>query len=148
MVILNGDQPARALEAARLYRAGVAPEVWLTSDPRSARAGEDAGTRSNVARLTANGVPRAAIHFVPGAATSTRAELEAIAAELRRGRVPCAILVTSGVHGRRVRITWDRVVGDSPRALVRRAPGGGYAGWRADLKELAGIVAAWLRLAR
>jgi uncharacterized SAM-binding protein YcdF (DUF218 family) len=30
IVVLNGRLPVRAVEAARLYRAGYAPEIWLT----------------------------------------------------------------------------------------------------------------------
>src|ERR1700682_3697500 len=30
IAVLSGRMPSRALEAARLYRAGYAPEVWLT----------------------------------------------------------------------------------------------------------------------
>src|SRR5450432_2431610 len=30
IAVLSGKMPGRALEAARIYRAGYAPEVWLT----------------------------------------------------------------------------------------------------------------------
>ena len=44
LVVLNGDPPARVDEAERLYRARVAPTIWLTVDPRSGEGGGDAGT--------------------------------------------------------------------------------------------------------
>ena len=66
MVVLNGDTPWRADEGARLYRAGVAPEIWLTTDPRSGAMGSDAGTASNVRRLVTRGVPRDVIHVLLG----------------------------------------------------------------------------------
>src|SRR5438552_17691088 len=37
IVVLSGSMPMRAVEAVRLYRAGYAPEIWLT---RSAEPGE------------------------------------------------------------------------------------------------------------
>ena len=146
LVVLNGDQPARADETARLYHAGIASEIWLTSDPRSGdAAGLDAGTQSNAARLVRSGkVPADAIHVVPGAATGTRAELEVIGGELRRRALPCAILVTSPLHARRVKVTWQRVVGAAPRAVVRHALGAGYTGWRNEAQELSLTLLAWI----
>jgi uncharacterized SAM-binding protein YcdF (DUF218 family) len=148
LVALNGDYPARADEAARLYHAGLGGEVWLTSDPRSSDSRGDVGTRSNAARLVARGVSAAAIHMVPGAATGTRAELHAVAAELRRRAVPCAVLVTSPLHARRVRVTWEHAVGSAPRAVIRHAPNSDYGSWRDVLKELTIIVLVWLRFPR
>jgi uncharacterized SAM-binding protein YcdF (DUF218 family) len=150
IVALNGDQPARADEAARLHQRGIGVEVWLTSDPRSGADGRsDEGTRSNARRLLSHGIPNAAIHLVPGAATSTRAELAAIAAELRARAVPCAVLVTSPLHARRVMVTWQRVVGAAPRAVVRHAPNAQYrGGWRLEVKELTLTFLAWLGLPR
>jgi uncharacterized SAM-binding protein YcdF (DUF218 family) len=149
IVALNGDQPARVDEAARLYREGIGGEVWLTSDPRSGTdARGDEGTRSNARRLLSRGTPSAAIHLVPEPATGTRAELAAIAAELRARAVPCAVLVTSALHARRVMVTWQRVVGGSPRAVIRHAPGAQYGGWRGEVKELTLTFLAWLGLPR
>jgi uncharacterized SAM-binding protein YcdF (DUF218 family) len=148
LVVLNGDHPARAHEAARLFREGVGREVWLTSDPHSSDSHGDAGTRSNATTLTADGVPSTAIHTIPGAARGTRAEIAAVAEELRRQDVPCAIVVTSPVHARRVRVTWQRVVGASPRAVIRHAPGAAYAGWYAQARELGATFFAWIGLPR
>ena len=38
IVVLSGRMPVRALEAAKLYREGYAPEVWLTRNPLLNRA--------------------------------------------------------------------------------------------------------------
>jgi uncharacterized SAM-binding protein YcdF (DUF218 family) len=147
LVVLNGEHPARADEAARLYRAGTAPEIWLTGDPASADEKSDVGTRSNRARLASLGVPDAAIRLIPGTARGTRSELEAIAAALQARALPCAVLVTSPRHVRRVRVTWDRAVGDVPRAIVRGAPQGTHAnGWRGVATEVALTVLAWIGL--
>ena len=75
VVVLNGDAPWRADEAARLYQAGAAPEIWLTIDPRSGPMGTDTGTTSNIRQLVARSVPRDVIHVLPGTAVGTRAEL-------------------------------------------------------------------------
>ena len=150
VAVLNGDPPARVDEAARLYHMGVGRQIWLTSDPRSGGSDAgDAGTAWNLARLLAHGgIPRAAIELVPGAASGTRAELEAIAAELRRRTLTCAVVVTSPLHARRVKATWQRVAGTSPRAVVRHAPDASYRGWIVELKELGGTVLAWTGLPR
>src|SRR2546425_812824 len=37
IVILSGAMPMRAVEAAKLYRKGYAPEIWLTHSTEPAR---------------------------------------------------------------------------------------------------------------
>src|SRR5437762_2107529 len=74
VVVLNGDAPWRADEAARLYQAGAAPEIWLTIDPRSGPMGSDTGTTSNIRQLVARSVPRDVIRVLPGTAVGTRAQ--------------------------------------------------------------------------
>ena len=37
IVVLSGRMPMRALEAAKLYNAGYAPEVWLTRSSEPAK---------------------------------------------------------------------------------------------------------------
>jgi uncharacterized SAM-binding protein YcdF (DUF218 family) len=148
LVVLNGDHPARANEAARLYHAGLAPEIWLTEDPRSGDDRGDVGTRSNAADLVDAGVPRDAIRVIPGAAIGTGAELIAVAAALRRAALPCAVAVTSPLHGPRVKVLWWSRVGSAPRLIVRHAPHAGQAGWPAALRELGLMVVAPVGLPR
>jgi uncharacterized SAM-binding protein YcdF (DUF218 family) len=142
IVVLNGDTPSRAEEGARLHHAGGGREVWLTDDPLSGDRQGDAGTRGNARRLVELGVPPGSIHVVPGTARGTRAELEAVAAELGRRRFDCAVIVTSPLHTRRVKITWQRHVGSSPQLVVRPSSGGNYVGWGKVRKELAGSLMA------
>jgi uncharacterized SAM-binding protein YcdF (DUF218 family) len=144
IVVLNGDTPSRVDEGARLHRTNAAAEVWLTDDPASADDHGDAGTRWNARRLVDLGVPPAAIHVVPGAARGTRAELEAVRAELARRRFECAVIVTSPLHTRRVKTTWARHVESSPQAVVRAAPGASYVGWAQVRKELIGSLMAFV----
>ena len=142
IIVLNGDQPARVNEAARLLRLGVGREVWFTDDPAShGRQAVDAGTRSNLQRLLDRGVPEASIRIVPGSARRTREELRLIAAELTRRRVECAVAVTSPIHTRRVRLLWKRDVGPAPVLLVRGAPDAGYTGTLATLREMIATLA-------
>jgi uncharacterized SAM-binding protein YcdF (DUF218 family) len=140
IVVLNGDPPARANEAARLYHAGVGSEIWLTSDPLSSDVRGDAGTRWNAAHLAMSGVPGSAIRLVPGVARGTRAELRTIAAEMTRRGLACTIAVTSPLHARRVKLTWQRRVGPSPMLVVRHAAEANYIGWRKVARELAGTL--------
>lgn len=149
IVVLNGDPFSRADEAARLYHGRYAAEVWLTDDPKSSDAQGDVGSRSNTRRLVAARVTEAAILHVPGDATNTRAELQAIGAELRRRGMACGIDVTSPLHARRVKLTWTRRVkspGSScgmrpvPRTPVRRRCSGSspdhWPSWPASTAEL------------
>jgi uncharacterized SAM-binding protein YcdF (DUF218 family) len=127
IVVLGGGFPFRAIEAASLYHAGWAPEVWLPrpGDPAReavlARLGFEAPGEhvSSVAVLTRRGVPAAAIRVLPGVAQSTVAELEVVAEELGRRGGDSVILVTSKPHTRRVRATWRTVVDRGARAIVR-----------------------------
>ena len=142
IVVLNGDTPSRAEEVARLHHAGGGREVWLTDDPLSGDRQGDAGTRGNARRLVELGVPAGSIHVVPGVARGTRAELQAVAAELGRRRFDCAVIVTSPLHTRRVKITWQRHVGSPRQVVVRQSSGGNYVGWGKVRKELAGSLMA------
>jgi uncharacterized SAM-binding protein YcdF (DUF218 family) len=151
---LNGDQPARVDEAARLHSAasgpgGVAPAIWLTNDPRSGNADTvDAGTDSNVKRLLALGIPRAAIEILPGAAINTHAELEIIRHAAEGRGASCVIVVTSPWHVARVKATWLRTTGTTPRLVVRRAPGAQPVTWWAAAKQVGGTLAALIGLPR
>jgi uncharacterized SAM-binding protein YcdF (DUF218 family) len=147
-VVLNGDHPGRADEAAALYQRRVAGEIWLTSDPKSSDAGVDTGTTSNAERLVTRGVPESAIRVLDGAASGTRAELGIVRAAAERRHVPCVLAVTSAPHAARVRLLWWRLGGAPPRLVVRHAREAGYAGWRAHAKELGLTLGTLLGLAR
>jgi hypothetical protein len=145
-VVLNGDHPGRADEAAVLHRARLARELWLTSDPRSG--GPDTGTSSNVKRLVAGGVPPAAIRVVEGAASGTTAELRLVRSAAEGRGVPCVLAVTSAAHAARVKLLWWRLGGAPPRLVVRHAREAEYAGWRARARELVLAAGALVGLAR
>src|SRR6266436_8687349 len=109
IVVLSGRMPMRARDAARLYNAGYAPQVWLTRavEPTAslqkmhiAYIGEDF---FNTQVLMHEGVPSNAIHVLEQPINNTADEIAAIAAELERERGGAVIIVTTKVHTRRVR---------------------------------------------
>ena len=91
IVVLNGHLGLRAAEAATIYRAGWADQVWLTytSDPARVSTaaqplhGDENGSWPILERM---GVPRSAIRVVPTGARNTMEELQVVAREARRER--------------------------------------------------------------
>jgi len=127
IVVLSGRLPDRALEAARIYRQNYAAQVWV-SQPVSpapelekmhiAYVGEDF---YNQKVLMAQSVPADAIRILMDPAANTEQEVDEIARDLRRDDAHAVIIVTSKPHTRRVRLIWDKRVGNDPRAVVRYA---------------------------
>ena len=160
IVVLNGRLPFRAMEAASIYREGLAPEVWLTRgvvgpEVRALdRLGlavirEDAYNRMVLERL---GVKPGAIRLLGDGVRNTMDEVRLIAGELARDGGDGVIIVTSKAHSRRVRATWAAIVGGSPRAIVRYAreePYGDGSWWRntrdaLDVsREVFGLMNVW-----
>ncbi len=160
VVVLSGRVPFRAMEAATLYREGLAPEVWLTNEVRTAEelALEWLGVplvrpeAYNREALELLGVKPTSIRLLGDRIWNTADEVRVIAAELRRDGGDRVIIVTSKAHSRRVRATWAAIVGDSPRAVVRYAREEPYAGghwWRntrdaLDVsREVFGLLNVW-----
>jgi uncharacterized SAM-binding protein YcdF (DUF218 family) len=148
------------MEAASLYREGLAPEVWLTKGVRTAdelaldRLGVpivrgDAYNRAVLERL---GVKPEAIRLLGDGGWNTVDEVRLIAGELARDGGDRVIIVTSKAHSRRVRATWAAIVGGSPKAIVRYAreePYGAGSWWRntrdaLDVsREVFGLMNVW-----
>lgn len=160
IVVLSGRVPFRAMEAASIYREGLATEVWLTKEVRTAeelaldRLGVpvvrgDAYNREVLERL---GVKPEAIRLLDAGVWNTVDEMRLIAGELGRDGGDRVIIVTSKTHSRRVRATWAAIVGASPRAIVRYAreePYGAKGWWRntrdaLDVsREVFGLMNVW-----
>ena len=129
IVVLSGDVPFRAMEAASIYRSGRAPEVWLTRAIRPAREAALAklgiqfvrGETYNKQVLQKLGVPADAIRLLNKGVRNTEEEVQLIAQELKRAGGDRVILVTSKAHTRRVKTIWNALVGDSAEAIVRHA---------------------------
>jgi uncharacterized SAM-binding protein YcdF (DUF218 family) len=158
IVVLSGRIPERAVEAARLYHAGYASQVWISqpvSPADSLKAmnitylGEDF---YNEKVLLAQHVPADSIRILERPAANTEEEVREIAEDLRRSDLHSVIIVTSKPHTRRVRTIWRKLVGSNPRAIVRFASDDVYDGahwWRhthdaLDLvREVLGLFNAW-----
>ena len=160
IVVLSGRVPFRAMEAAAIYRDGLAPEVWLTKEAVGPE--EQALQRLGVAvvrgeaynreALERLGVKPEAIRLLDDGVRNTVDEMRLIAAELGRNGGDRVIIVTSKAHSRRVRATWTAIVGDSPKAVVRYAreePYGASGWWRntrdaLDVsREVFGLMNLW-----
>ena len=161
IAVLSGRMPLRALEAAKLYRQGYAPEVWLT---RTSEPGESLkamgisfeGEEIYSARvLIHEGVPAEAIHVLETPIVNTADEMRVISKALDREKDHSIILVTSKPHTRRVRLLWRRLAPQECRAIVRAAADDPFAPrywWRSTgdaldvVREVLGIMNAWAGL--
>jgi uncharacterized SAM-binding protein YcdF (DUF218 family) len=127
IVVLSGRMPLRALEAAKLYRNGYAPKIWLT---HSTEPGATLGAMGisytgeevyNLQILRHEGVPADAIQVLEPPIVNTADELEAVSATLTQEKDKTVIIVTTKVHTRRVRILWHRIARGRGQAIVRAA---------------------------
>src|SRR5215471_15056468 len=125
IAVLSGRMPARALEAARIYKGGYAPEVWLTHSTEPGATlqtlsvvytGEDAYDKQI---LEHEGVPENAIRILNPPIGNTADEMTTIGQALKQGRSRKVILVTSKVHTRRTRTLWNRLSRQAGDAVVR-----------------------------
>lgn len=161
VVALGGQVPFRPMEAATIYRQGWAPEVWITRGGQEAEQAalralkievprEEVYSRAVLERL---GVPPAAIRVLSQPAENTAEEVRVISRELEQVGGGDVILVTSKPHSRRVRATWQALIGDSPHAIVRHAtadPYDAHRWWRqsgdalAVSREVFGLLNVWV----
>jgi uncharacterized SAM-binding protein YcdF (DUF218 family) len=165
IVILSGAMPVRAIEAAKIYRQGYAPEIWLT---HSAEPGETLEEMNipfsgedyyNRIVLIHEGVPPEAIHILEPPIVNTADEIKVTAAALSRANAPgineTVILVTTKAHTRRVHLLWSRLAPGQGRAIVRAASGDPFDPrhwWRTTrdaldvVREVLGLLNAWAGL--
>jgi uncharacterized SAM-binding protein YcdF (DUF218 family) len=160
VVVLGGQVPFRAAEAAAVYREGWAREVWLTQggvyadDVALAKLGierspEHAYSRQVLEKL---GVPSDSIRLLPGATQNTADEMRTIARELKASGGDRVIIITSKYHTRRVRVLWRALAGKNAEAIVRYTrddPFDSAHWWRrtgdamAVSREWFGLLNAW-----
>jgi uncharacterized SAM-binding protein YcdF (DUF218 family) len=162
IAVLSGGMPVRAMEAAKLYRQGYAPEVWLT---HSLEPGEslkamgipfEGGEEVYSTRvLIHEGVPATAIHVLEPAIVNTADEVSVISAALDREKNRSVIVVTSKPHTRRARLLWRKLAPGECRAIVRAAsddPFDPQHWWRNTrdaldvVREVLGLMNAWAGL--
>ena len=161
IVVLSGSMPHRAEGAADLYRAGYAPEVWLTrpDSPQGELSemgirfiGEEEYSRQVLMR---QGVPAGAIRILPDVTVNTEEEIEEIAQQMRTENKFHVIIITSAQHTRRVRALWSRLAASNQIATVEAAaedPFDRDHWWRntrdayAVVREIMGLMNAWAGL--
>jgi len=161
IAVLSGRMPVRALEAAKLYRQGYAPEVWLThtSEPGESLKAMGIpfeGEEIYSARvLIHEGVPAGAIRVLEPPIVNTADEVRVISKALEQEKDRFVILVTSKPHTRRVRLLWRKLAPGECRAIVRAASEDPFAPrrwWRSSsdaldvVREVLGIMNAWAGL--
>lgn len=161
IALLSGGMPVRALDAAKLYRQGYAPEVWLT---HAAEPGESLKAMGipfegeevySTRVLIHEGVPAGAIHVLDPPIVNTADEMRVIGHALEREKDRSVILVTSKPHTRRVRLLWRKLAPRDCRDIVRPAaddPFDPRHWWRNSgdaldvVREVLGIMNAWAGL--
>lgn len=161
IAVLSGRMPLRAMEAAKLYREGYAPKVWLTHSTEPGTTLEAMGITFvgedfyNMRVLMHEGVPPDAIRVLDPPIINTADEIATISAALQQGNGKSVILVTSKVHTRRTRILWRRLADRRTHAIVRAASEDSFdpsRWWKttADaldvVREVLGILNAWAGL--
>lgn len=161
IVVLSGGLPYRAMEAAKIFHQGIAPQVWLTqpantSDVLSKMSipfeGEEGYSRSV---LIYEGVPDSDIRILTPVIVNTEDEERTIIAEMQATHASRVILVTSPPHTRRVRTLWRHLAPAGLTLIVRGASEDEYdAGhwWRTTrdalsvMRETLGLLNAWAGL--
>jgi len=125
IAVLSGRMPDRALEAARIYKQGYAPEVWLTHAVEPGETlqklsvqyiGEQEYDRQI---LLHQAIPATAIRVLEPPIVNTADEIKTIGAALQSTPHRTVILVTSRVHTRRTRKLWDLLSSQDGKAIVR-----------------------------
>jgi uncharacterized SAM-binding protein YcdF (DUF218 family) len=161
IVVLSGVMPARAEEAAKVFRLGYAREVWV-SRPESPAGelaemgvqylGEEYYSREV---LIHGGVPEADVSVLPDAIVDTEQEVDEIAKKMQREGMTSVIIVTSPEHTRRVKVLWRKLAAENLRAIVRGAPQDPFDAdhwWRdtrdvfSVVRETLGLLNAWAGL--
>lgn len=100
IIVLGGEPLARPLEAARLYKDGVAPRIFVTGTG-------DAGECKRV--LMGAGVPAKAI-TLENKSTTTYTNATLLKPLLEEAKVNSALIVTSPFHTRRALATFRKVM--------------------------------------
>jgi uncharacterized SAM-binding protein YcdF (DUF218 family) len=161
IVVLSGGLPYRAMEAAKIFHQGIAPQVWLTqpantSDVLSRMSipfeGEEGYSRSV---LIYEGVPDSDIRILTPVIVNTEDEERTIIAEMQATHASRVILVTSPPHTRRVRTLWRHLAPAGLTLIVRGASEDEYDAdhwWRTTrdalsvMRETLGLLNAWAGL--
>jgi uncharacterized SAM-binding protein YcdF (DUF218 family) len=161
IAVLSGRMPLRVREAATLYRAGYAPEVWLTHSTEPGKSLEEMGLKylgeEDYDReiLIHEGVPPSAIHVLEPPVLNTADEIAAIKFALNAAPLHTVIIITSKPHTRRVHTLWRVLTHGEGRIIVRAPaldPFDAQHWWRNTtdaldvVREILGLLNAWAGL--
>jgi uncharacterized SAM-binding protein YcdF (DUF218 family) len=161
ILVLSGAMPLRAIEAAKLYREGYAPEIWLTHSAEPGETLEEMGIpfsgedAYNKLVLIHEGVPPEVIHVLEPSIVNTADEIKVAAAALARVDGTDVIIVTTKAHTRRTRLLWRKLAGGHGRAIVRAAASDPFDPrhwWHNTsdalevVREILGLLNAWAGL--
>lgn len=127
IVVSVASPAADALEAVRLYRQGIAPQVVLCTfasgpvDDEIRRLGVPRARPSELAKmiLERSGVPSAAIVVLPDRVDGTNTEVAAVAAFARRHRLASLLLIVPRSHTARARWLLRQAAPRQTRIVVR-----------------------------
>ncbi len=162
IVVMAGSIPDRALEAAALYQAGVAPLVVVS---RERQRGATHQLRAHGVRLPESdeitmdvlrqlGVPRGAILRLRRRGRSTVSEARTIARWACSRHYRSLVVVTSRAHTRRARLILHQSLGPAVQVAVRPSRDDTFPPWRwwrvrhhakAVLREYEKLAHYWLR---
>jgi uncharacterized SAM-binding protein YcdF (DUF218 family) len=158
IVVLSGRLPERALEAARVFKAGYSDQVWISppvspvDDLKAMKISYLGEDFYNEKVLIAQGVPADDIRILEHADANTEAEVRQIAANLHSFNLHSVIIVTSKPHTRRVRTIWRKLADSDLHMMVHYAQDDTYDGahwWRHTrdaldvTRETLGLLNAW-----
>lgn len=161
IAVLSGRMPSRAVEAARIYRDGYAPEVWLTHSLEPGATLEKLSVQYTGEEmydkqvLMHGGVPEAAIRILDPAILNTQDEIKAIGQALQTQANAKVIIVTSKVHTRRTRALWNRLSAKQGEAIVRGVSDDSFEAaywWQSTtdvldvVREVLGLLNVWAGL--
>jgi uncharacterized SAM-binding protein YcdF (DUF218 family) len=162
IMVLSGGMPERAIEAARIYRQGLAPQVWLTHSTEPGATLREHGVNYtgedtyDKLLLMHEGVSESAIHVLDPPIVNTADEINVAGRALRKtaGKRKI-IIVTSQVHTRRARTLWRRLSSSEGTAIVRGVTDDSFdsAQWGRSttdalsvVREVFGLLNAWAGL--
>ena len=161
IAVLSGNFPARALEAASLYRKGYAADIWLTHPCPPSDALTQMGIHFpcesdfNYQVLRRQGVPAKAIHVLDSPVINTSDELDVISSALQQKKNASVIVVTNKAHTRRVHELWNRFDSSRGKAIVHGIANDSFdasAWWTSTedthqvIHEILGMINVWAGL--
>ena len=157
IIVLAGSVPDRALEAARLYRDGVAPRVVVTREAlpagltalRAAGVALPEGDALTRTALVGLGVPSDAIVTLRRRNQSTASEARTIARWACARGLRSLVVVTSPSHTRRTRLVFALALGPDVALSVRPSRDDVFAGsrWVRVRRDAKGVLSEWQKLA-